>query len=325
MGFKVNTNIDALNAYYALMKVNNSTIKSQIKLATGKQINHVWDDTSGFTIGKQLETKAKILKSVQGNISSGKDMLSTAESALLNIKDLITKIKTKISDGTNPTADRQALARDIAALGEEITSIMKTTKFNESTLLVGTLAASDTNYARFSFQVTDKTEDKMILDFASTIASSAASTVTYSDGATTDSLFLELDIANILSSIMATGSNSYVQDVEFATAIASLGNITSSGGLKDSVGTTVSQVDYLQEQIDYALQKIGYFAQRFDIKNEFLDVAISNAESSVSRIFDTDYAFEQLNATKNNIMQQAALSMMSQLSINPQSVLQLFQ
>jgi len=338
MGFKVNTNMDALNAYYALSKLNAQTTKSQIRLATGKQINHVWDDTSGFTVGNQLATKAKILRAVQGNISSGKDMLSTAESALLNIKDLVTQIKTKISDATNPVTDRESIAKDIAALGSEIYSIFKSTKFNDTTLLIGTMATG-TGSSKFEFQVSDSSSDKLILDFASGLSSAAKSTINVS-ATQTEQEFLDYEIASLLSSIMTIGidnmdpdNNGVTNDLDYALSISSIGNSSVGnlghigGGITNYTfgGQNVSAIDKLENEVDSALNKIGNFAQRLTYKSDFFDVAIANAESSVSRLFDTDYALEQLNATKGSIMQQGALSMMAQLSMAPQSVLSLFQ
>ena len=37
MGFRVNTNIDALSAYYNLAKVNNDLTKSQLRIASGQK------------------------------------------------------------------------------------------------------------------------------------------------------------------------------------------------------------------------------------------------------------------------------------------------
>jgi flagellin-like hook-associated protein FlgL len=43
MGFKVNTNIDALSAYYNLgAKVNNDLTKSQLRIASGSKLQHVF-------------------------------------------------------------------------------------------------------------------------------------------------------------------------------------------------------------------------------------------------------------------------------------------
>ncbi len=39
MSFRINTNVEALNAYNALAKINSQTEKAQLRLATQKRIN----------------------------------------------------------------------------------------------------------------------------------------------------------------------------------------------------------------------------------------------------------------------------------------------
>ena len=124
MAFKVNTNISALKAYYELAKVNAQTTKAQLRLASGKRIMHVADDTSGFNVGTSLKGKVAVYQGAQNNIASAKNMLSTAEGSLLGINDLLVKIDGKLSDSTNPTNDRTALANDIKALANEINSTL---------------------------------------------------------------------------------------------------------------------------------------------------------------------------------------------------------
>ncbi len=137
MSFQINTNLDALKAYNALATVNAQTSKAQLRLASQKRINSVADDTSGYRVGKELEGKVALMKAAQGNIGSAKNILSTAESALSNINDLLTQIKGKVSDASDPTKNLGALASDINALGDEISSIFTNTKFNSTALLSG--------------------------------------------------------------------------------------------------------------------------------------------------------------------------------------------
>ena len=118
MGFRIKTNIDALQAYYQLATVNAQTTKAQLRIASGKRIMNVGDDTSGFNVGTSLKNKVVVMKGAQGNISSAKNLLATAEGALLGINDLLTKIEGKIADATNPTNDRTALQDDIIASGK---------------------------------------------------------------------------------------------------------------------------------------------------------------------------------------------------------------
>ncbi len=137
MSFQINTNLDALKAYNALANVNSQTSKAQLRLASQKRINSVSDDTSGYRVGKELEGKVALMKAAQGNIGSAKNIMATAESALSNINDLLTQIRGKVLDASDPTKNLGALASDINALGDEIKSIFENTKFNDTTLLSG--------------------------------------------------------------------------------------------------------------------------------------------------------------------------------------------
>ena len=101
MSFNINTNLGALDAYNALAKINASTTKAQLNLATQKRINTVADDTSGYRVGKELQGQITLMTSAQGNIGSAKNILSTAESALSNINDLLNQIAGKAADAND--------------------------------------------------------------------------------------------------------------------------------------------------------------------------------------------------------------------------------
>jgi len=146
MSFKINTNIEALYAYNALAKVNSQTTKAQLRLATQKRINSVADDTSGYRVGKELEGKVALMKAAQGNIGSAKNILSTVESALSNINELLTQIRGKVAEASDPTKNLSSLAADINAIGDEISSIFTGTKFNDTTLLSGSSLPASGNF-----------------------------------------------------------------------------------------------------------------------------------------------------------------------------------
>src|SRR3989339_2000359 len=132
MGFRVNTNTDALQAYNMLAKANQATAKSQLRLASGKRILSVADDTSGFNIGTSLKGKISVMKGAQSNVAAAKTLLSTAEGSLLGINDLLVKIEGKLSDATNPTTDLTAIKDDIQALANELHDTLKGAKYNNT-------------------------------------------------------------------------------------------------------------------------------------------------------------------------------------------------
>jgi len=227
------------------------------------------------------------MKGAQNNIAAAKNMISTAEGALLGVNDLLVKIDGKISDATNPTNDRTALANDIKALANEINATLKNTKFNNTNLLFSGAGSG------FIFQV-GEAGDTLNIDFASSLASGGNNGFTSGVSASLNSF-----ISVAASTLECTTGTTSVASLQ--TALASLKSAVSD-----------------------ALGDIGNFTQRLDIKEETLNVAITNAESSISRLFDADMAQEQLNATRGSILSQSATAMLAQLNFAPQAVLQLF-
>ena len=158
MAFSVNTNLGALQAYNALAKVNAGTEKAQLRLATMKKINSVADDTSGYAVGKQIEAQTLQQKAQLNNISSAKNYLSTAESALQQITDKLNQIVGKQIDAADPLKSQASIAKDIRTLASEISSILANTNINGAQLLASTdgstaVASPTFNVSGASFSV----------------------------------------------------------------------------------------------------------------------------------------------------------------------------
>ena len=293
-GFSINTNIDALQAYNALATVNANTEKAQLRLATGKRINSVADDTSGYAVGKSLDQKVQLMKVAQGNVGSAQDMLATAESSLSSVKDLITSIRAKVANSTNPATDNSNISGDIKALASEIGNIFSTTKYNNTQLL------SSLSSSGFAFQTGADATDKLSIDYSGSSAGTLSGTFSAVVGGAT--------ISNIGQAV--------------SDAISQLANV---GTTADAIGSLSAYLDTFENTVSNSLSAVGNYDQRLSIKNDFLTAAISNSTASVSRLFDANIATEQLNATKGQIQQQVATSMLSQLNSAPQNLLRLFQ
>jgi flagellin len=289
MGFRINTNIGALKAYYELAKVNSQTEKAQLRLSSGKRIQNVADDTSGFNVGSALERKISTMSAALGNIGSAKDMLSTGEGALLGISDLLTNIEGKMADAQDTAKDRSAIASDIKSLANEIDNILKSTRFNDTNLLSGAGAAgAGTKAQNFVFQIGAVSNETLQINFATGVA----------------------------------GNGGY--DTAFSASLANFTAVNAGSIASDTSTALQNNLATLKSAIATALGSIGNFVQRLDVKEDFLNTAIANAKSSTSRIFDTDFAMESLNAMRGQILSQSATSMLAQLNAAPQNVLALF-
>ncbi|MCX6150714.1 MAG: flagellin [Ignavibacteriales bacterium] len=200
MGFSINTNSGALDAYNALSKTNAATAQAQLRLATLKKINSVADDTSGFNVGKKLEAQNLKMKAQLGNISSAKNYLSTAEMALQQINDKLNQIQAKQTDADDPLKNSASIASDIRTLAGEIDSILKNTNINGTQLLASTDGSTALSNASF-----DVGGASFSVDFADTsiLSSSTMATLigTGSLQSTTDSDVINADTTTVVNNV----------------------------------------------------------------------------------------------------------------------------
>ncbi|GIV59756.1 MAG: flagellin [Rhodothermaceae bacterium] len=91
-----------------------------------------------------------------------------------------------------------------------------------------------------------------------------------------------------------------------------------------SAGATLAQIDTAITTIADKLANIGDSQKRLTFKQDALSTAITNYESARSRIEDADFAKEQMEIVKLQILQQTGIASLAQANAAPQSVLSLF-
>ncbi len=102
-------------------------------------------------------------------------------------------------------------------------------------------------------------------------------------------------------------------ETEFALDVSSSDNAT----------TAVEVINNAINSVSGERSKLGAFQNRLEHTIKNLDTSAENLQASESRIRDVDMAKEMMTFTKNNILQQAAQSMLAQANQAPQGVLQL--
>ncbi|UCH09981.1 MAG: flagellin [Fidelibacterota bacterium] len=86
----------------------------------------------------------------------------------------------------------------------------------------------------------------------------------------------------------------------------------------------MSNVDAAINTLNQAAQGVGEYMIRLDNKENTLSVAVTNIESTRSRIEDADFAEEQMNLIRAQIVQQTGFASFAQANAAPQLVLSLF-
>ena len=143
MGMVVRTNTMGINANRQLNMNNSAVSKSLEKLSSGFRINRAGDDASGLAISEKMKAQIKGLEQSSANAQDGISLVQTAEGATTEIHNMLNRMVelcTKAANGIYEDLDRDAIKAELDALGEEITRITTSTKFNNTVLLDGSLS-----------------------------------------------------------------------------------------------------------------------------------------------------------------------------------------
>jgi flagellin len=93
-----------------------------------------------------------------------------------------------------------------------------------------------------------------------------------------------------------------------------------SGG---ATTTAITNIDAAINTISSLRGSLGAVQNRLGSTINNLAIQVENLSAAESRIRDVDVAYETAQLTRNNILQQAAISVLSQANAQPQSALQL--
>jgi flagellin len=121
-----------------------ATSKSTEKLSSGYRINRAGDDAAGLSISEKMRSQIRGLNQASTNAQNGISLIQTAEGALNEVHSILQRmdeLSVQAANDTNVSADRSAIAKEMAQLTTEIDRISSTTQFNKQNLLNGSLSS----------------------------------------------------------------------------------------------------------------------------------------------------------------------------------------
>ncbi|MFQ2093744.1 flagellin [Aeromonas taiwanensis] len=301
MSLYINTNVSSLNAQRNMMNSTKSLDTSYTRLASGLRINSAKDDAAGLQISNRLTSQINGLDQGNRNANDGISLAQTAEGAMDEVTGMLQRMRTlaqQSANGSNSDKDRVALQKEVNQLGAEINRISTATTFAGTKLLDGSFSGT--------FQVG--------ADANQTIGFSLNQAGGFSiSGIAKAAVGLKSGPAGSITTAISTIFKS-------GTIVGGI-SISSQGNAQD----VLAAADAMLEVVDGKRAELGAVQNRLDstIRNQ---ANISeNVSAARSRIRDADFATETANMTKQNILQQAASSILAQANQRPQSALSLLQ
>lgn len=255
MALTINTNIGATIAANSLNQLNQEYQKLQEQSTTGKRINKAADDAAGMAILAGMKQESIGNSAAMNNMSRGKDLLSTQEGAMGQIKDIFDRMKSlavSSADGSISAGDRGKNNQELQDLISEVDRIAGSTKYNGINLLDGTNASLDLQVGAGT-NATDKMTVNM---YDATVANmnitgGAVDTVA---NATDFINNLDLDLKDLTSAFSTVGS--YTNRLDYATA-----NLMETNKNLEASMSTIEDADMAKVSADLsknsALQQLG--------------------------------------------------------------------
>ncbi|MDD2448211.1 MAG: flagellin [Sulfurimonas sp.] len=326
MGFRINTNIAAMNAHRNASMTNLGLDKSLNSLSSGLRINKAADDASGMAIADSLRQQAQGLGQAIMNANDGIGVAQTADGALdeyINITNIIrTKAIQAASDGQN-LQSRSAIQADIDRLMEEAQNIATTTSFNGQTLLNGAFQNKSFHIGAYAGETVrisiDDSQTAKVGKFAlaegtaiaaqTALAAPAAwqltvevsgagapkvvdtGSITPSSGAISSSAMAQAVVDTFNAKAQIAGVDIRASSYELSTstaAIPAFGVRLDSGS--DFTVTTGTNVGHTTAAGTNA-----------DLTNNFGTIDVTTRENAEKAIITTDYSLKELDKTRSDI------------------------
>lgn len=141
MGLRINTNVATVTALRNLEKTDKQQLRSLERLSTGLRINRASDDPSGLVISEQLRAEIGSLRQAVENSEFASNLIGTAEAALSEINELLTRIRQSAIFALNTGGtSREQVAAEQDSVDSAIAAIERianTSRFASTQLLNG--------------------------------------------------------------------------------------------------------------------------------------------------------------------------------------------
>lgn len=305
MSLYVQTNVSSLNSQRRLNSATKSLDTTYQRLSSGLRINSAKDDAAGLQISNRLTNQINGLQQGNRNANDGIALCQTMEGALDETTSMLQRIRTlaiQAANGTNTTVDREAIQQEVAQLSAEITRIACKTTFAGRQCLAG-VAGSDHGG---------------VLD--------SKGKVTFQVGAYAfDTLGVSMSNGFTLSGIYAEkhGTNKITPTDELAEQKAGLYVNKTTKAYEFNCYTqcnaqyTIKAIDEIINVVDSKRAELGAIQNRMESTIRNQENVAENVSDARSRIRDADYAEEASNLSAQNIVQQAATSILTQANQRP--------
>ncbi|MNC28542.1 Flagellin [compost metagenome] len=273
MGLSIHTNFASLTTQSQLNSTNKMLGTAMQRLGTGLRINSAADDAAGLQMATRLQSQSSGQKVGMRNAQDAVSMMQTAEGAMDEMSNIVQRMKDLATQSANGTST----ADDRKAMNAEFTELRaELDNITENTTFGGQklLKTGSGFQGAVTFQIGGSSGEKLELGASGSLATA-------------------------LAEVEGTGKGSK------GTAVAAgIDNQTKATAAMD-------ELDTFSKNIGEARSAFGANINRLEHTVNNLSNMKENTDLANGRIMDADFAQESTNMTKNQMLMQAGMSVLS--------------
>lgn len=279
----INHNMSSLFASRMEGITTGSLQKSMEKLSSGERINKAGNDASGLAVSEKMRSQIRGLNQASRNIGDAVSFVQVAEGYLSETTDILQRIRELAVQGSNGVYSDE----DRMQIAVEVSQLVAEVDRIASSAQFNGMNLLTGRFSR---------ESNTVMQFQ--IGANADQSIRAYIGTMTAS-------ALGLKGMQSEESN--VISVESP----------------DAANMTLATIDEALKNVNKQRADLGAYQNRMELAQKGINVAAENTQAAESRIRDADMASEMVEFTKNQVLQNTSLAMLSQANSQSANVLAL--
>jgi len=258
------------------------------RLSSGMRINRAADDAAGLAVSERMRAQIRGLNMAARNAHNGISMIQTTEGFLQGTQNVLHRLRelaVQSANGIFTEDDRMFIQVEVSQLVAELDRIANHAQFNGMNLLTG----------RFSRPVGDNMP---------------TASMWLHIGANMDQR-MQVFIGTMTAAALGVrdlGDDSFISLAD-----------------QESANRAIGTLDEALRLVSMQRANLGAYHNRLEFAIRSIEIGAENLQAAESRIRDTNMATEMVNYTRNMILSQVGIAMLSQANMKGQMVVQLLQ
>ena len=284
MSLTINTNIEALDAQRNLGATENSLAMTMERLSSGLKINSAADDVAGYAINERLQSQITGLEQAQQNSQDAVALAQTGQGALNEVEQMLQRVRELAVQYENGT-NSTSDKEALESEAEQLNSEIK--RVGETTSFNGISLLSKEGSITFQVGANEGKEEQI-----------SVKTIKLSEKVK------EVKLKGTEEEVEV--ENEKKEKVKEKVHVSAIKTVE---GYIAEVAKSAGEFGSVQDRLQYTQANLATYTQ--------------NLTAAQSSIVDVDMGAEVTNFTKDQVLVQAGVSVLTQANSLPQVVLKL--